>query len=128
MMVQAAFHWGVVPVLMKILRARTMVGENLVREEDTMVLIFQINCTICHTIIIMVHLVVINKMGFSTIANINIVLLHGGVEDDITSRDLKGEKDLLEMKVWGNLLSMKGIKQITKVIKSLTTRFLQDMT
>ena len=61
-----------------------MVGDNLLREKDTMVLIFQINCTICHTIIIMVCPVVINEMGFSTIANINIVLLHGRVEDDIT--------------------------------------------
>ena len=105
-----------------------MVGDNLVREKDTIVLIFQVNCTICHTIIIMVHPVVINEMGFSTIANINIVLLYGGVEDDITSRDLKGVEHLLEMKVQGNLLSMKGIKQIAKVIKSLTARFLQDMT
>ena len=64
MVAQAAFHWGVAPILMKILRARTMVGDNLVREKDTMVLIFQINCTICHTIIIMVHPVVINEMGF----------------------------------------------------------------
>ena len=62
-----------------------MVGDNLVREKDTTVLIFQINCTICHTIIIMVCLAVINKMGFSTIANINIVLFHGGVEDDTMS-------------------------------------------
>ena len=84
MVAQTAFHWGAVPILMKILRAKTMVGDNLVREKDTTVLIFQINCTIHHTIIIMVHLVVINKMGFSTIANINIILLHGRVEDDIT--------------------------------------------
>ena len=53
---------------------------------------------------------VTNEMGFTTMANINIVLHHGEVGGDITSQNLTGEKDLLEMKVWGNLLLMKGGK------------------
>ena len=113
---------------MKISKAKTIVGIILVKEKDTMVLLFKINCTICHTmIIIMVHLMVTNEMGFTTMANINISLHHGEVGGDITPQDLMGEKDLLEMKVWGNLLLMKGIKQIVNLINNLTVEFLQDM-
>ena len=77
-------------------------------------------------IIIMAHLMVTNEMGFTTMANINIGLHHGEVGGDIMLEDLMGEKDLLEMKVWGNLLLMKGIKQIINPIKSLTVKLLQD--
>ena len=85
MVVKVALHQGVVPTLMKILKAKTIVGISLIREKDTMVLIFQINCTIYYTVIIMAHPVVINEMGFTTMANINIGLHHGEVEGDITS-------------------------------------------
>ena len=70
---------------------------------------------------------VTNEMGFTTMANINIILHHGKVGGDNTLQNLTGEKDLLEMKVWGNLLLMKGAKLIVNLIKSSTVRFLQDM-
>ena len=75
---------GVVPILMKISKVKIIVDILLVKERDTMVLLLKINCTICHTmIIIMVHLMVTNKMGFTTMANINIILHHGEVGGDI---------------------------------------------
>ena len=85
-MAKAASHPGVVPALMKILKAKTTVGIILTREKGTMVLIIQINYTINHTmIVIMVHPVVTNKMDFTIMANINIGLHHGEVKGDIMS-------------------------------------------
>ena len=79
-MAKAASHQGVVPTLMKILKAII-----LAREKDVMVLIIQISYTTNHTmIVIMVHLVVTNEVDFTIMANINISLHHGKVEGDIT--------------------------------------------
>ena len=83
---QSSFPLGVVPILMKISKVKIIVDILLVKERDTMVLLLKISCTIHHTmIIIMVHLMVTNEMGFTTMANINIILHHGEVGGDITS-------------------------------------------
>ena len=83
--------WGIVTILMKNSKAKTIVGIILAREKGIMVLIIQINYTINHTmIVIVVHPVVTKEMDFTTMANIN--LHHGEVEDDITSQDPMVEK------------------------------------
>ena len=56
---------------------------------------------------------VTNEMGFTTMATINIVLHHGEVGGNIMSQNLMGEKDLPEMKEWGNLLLMKGVNRLS---------------
>ena len=109
MVAKAASHWGVVPALMKILKAKTIVGIILAREKDIMVLIIHINYTINHTmIVIMVHLVVTNKMDFTIMANINISLHHDEVEGNIMSQDLMGENDFARNEGMGESSANEG--------------------
>ena len=75
-------------------------GARVISHQGITLTLMMIIKVIKHTIKpTMVHLVAINRIGFTTMVNIS--LHHGEEEDDITLQDLMGG-GLLGMKVWGN--------------------------